>query len=127
MLDGRETKENLRARFPADMKPYTNDYDYEDDSDLEDDEEGVLDGFKLEDVAPVVAGKAGNSSDVVNAGNPDAKSTDESSDPDVISVSDMDSLFSESSDIKGAGSEPGGSSSAHVGRVIVIRDVAFVT
>jgi len=106
------------------MKPYTNDYDYEDDSDLEDDEEGVLDGAEPEDDPSVVAGKPGNSSDVVG---PDAKSTDERSDPDVISVSDIDSLFSDSSDIKGAGSEPGSSSSAHVGRVIVIRDVAFVT
>jgi len=126
VLDRRETRENLRARFPADMKPYTNDYDYEDDSDLEDDDddEGVLDGAKPEDAPLVVAGKPGNSSDVVG---PDAKSTDEHSDPDVISVSDIDSLFSDSSDIKGASSEPGGSSSAHVGRVIVIRDVAFVT
>ena len=119
MLDGRETRENLRARFPADIKPYTNDYDYEDDSDLEDDdEEGILDGAEPEDASPVVAGKPGNNSDVVNVGNPDAKSTDERSDPDVIS---------EPSDTKGAGSEPGSSSSAHVGRVIVIRDVAFVT
>ena len=124
MLDGRETRENLRARFPADMKPCTNDYDYEDDSDLEDDEEGVLDGAEPEDAPLVVAGKTGNSPDV---GNPDAKSTDERSDPDVISVSDMDSLFSESSDIKGTSSEPGSPSSTHVGRVIVIRDVAFVT
>jgi len=106
------------------MKPYTNDYDYEDDSDLEDDDEGVLDGAEPEDAPPVVTGKPGNGSDVVN---PDAKNTDEHSDPDVISVSDIDSLFSESSDIKGAGGEPGGCSSAHVGRVIVIRDVAFVT
>jgi len=106
------------------MKPYTNDYDYEDDSDLEDDDEGVLDGAEPEDAPLVVAGKPGNSSDV---GNPDAKSTDERSDPDVISVSDIDSLFSESSDIKGTSSEPGSPSSTHVGRVIVIRDVAFVT
>jgi len=124
VFDGRETRENLRARFPVDLKPYTNDYDYEDDSDLEDDDEGVLDGAEPEDAPLVVAEKPGNSPDV---GNPDAKSTDERSDPDVISVSDIDSLFSESSDIKGAGSEPGSSSFAHVGRVIVIRDVAFVT
>ena len=38
-LDERETKENLRAEFPTDRKPYANDHDYEDDSDLEEDEE----------------------------------------------------------------------------------------
>ena len=38
-LDERETKENLRAGFPTDRKPYANDHDYEDDSDLEADEE----------------------------------------------------------------------------------------
>ena len=39
MLDGKETKETLRTGFPADGKPYTRYYDYEDDSDLEKDED----------------------------------------------------------------------------------------
>jgi len=37
--DERRTKENLRARFTTDRKPYTTRYDYEDDSDLEEGED----------------------------------------------------------------------------------------
>ena len=43
VLGERETKENLRARFPADRKAYTTRYDYGDDSDLgEDDDDGDI-------------------------------------------------------------------------------------
>ena len=42
---------------------------------------------------------------------------------DIVSVSDLDFLFSEPSE-KG---ESGTVSSAHVGKVVVIEDVAFVT
>jgi len=123
VLDGRGTKENLRADFPEDRKHYTDDYDYEDDSDLEDDEDGVLDDAEPEDAPQVAAGKPENSFDIVNAGNSDAKNNEPS---DIISVSDLDSLFYESSDTKGTGEAESGSS-AHVGKVIIIQDVAYVT
>ena len=43
VLDERKTKEKLRAEFPTDRNPYANDYDYEDNSDLEEDnEEDIL-------------------------------------------------------------------------------------
>ena len=123
MLDERETKENLRVRFPADRRPYTDGYDYENDSDLEgDDEDDALDD---ESGAPPQAAaakdKPSSSSDIVSIENPGAKS-DEAL--DMVSVSDMDSLFSESSDMKG---EAEITSPAHVGKVVVIEDVAFVT
>jgi hypothetical protein len=125
VLGAGETKENLRVRFPTDRKPYTNDYDYEDDSDLEeddesDDENDVLDNEPA-DAPHVAAEKPRNNSDGVTFETPDAKNSESS---DIISVSDLDSLFSEPSDTKG---EAGTSSSAHVGKVVVIEDVAFVT
>ena len=120
-LDERKTKEDLRARFPTDRKPYTNNYDYEDDSDLEeDDEDDIL--FDDPSGAPqVVTEKPRDSSVVANIEYTDAESNES---PDIVSVSDLDSLFSESSDTKG---EAGTASSAHVGKVIVIEDIAFVT
>jgi len=121
VLDGREVKENLRARFPADRRSYTDGYDYEDDSDLEeDDEEGALDD---EPATPpqVVMEKSRNSSEAVCIENSGGKS-DEAL--DVVSVSDLDSLFSESSNTKG---EAETASSAHVGKIVVIEDVAFIT
>ena len=121
MLDERGAKENLRARFPTDRKLYTSHYDYEDDSDLEEDDD---DEDNLDDepagTTQVVAEKPGNN-DVVVLERSDAK-TNESS--DIFSVSDLDSMFSESSNTK---DEPGTASSAHVGKVVVIEDVAFVT
>ena len=39
VLDETKTKENLRAEFPTDRNPYLNDHDYEDNSDLEEDDE----------------------------------------------------------------------------------------
>ena len=113
MLGRRETKENLRARFPTDRKPYRDNYDYEDDSDLEeDDEEDVL--YDVPAGAPqAVTEKPRDSFDV---------KSDESL--DIVSVSDLDSLFSYSSDPK---DEVGSTSPAHVGTVVVIEDVAFIT
>ena len=120
VLDEREIKENLRVRFPTDRKPYASDYDYEDDSDLEEeDEEGISDDEPTG--AQVVTEKPRNDPNVVSVEGSNAKS-DESS--DIISVSDLDSLFSEPFDEKG---EVGVASSAHVGKVVVTEDVAFVT
>ena len=146
MLDGRGTKEDLRARFPADRKAYTNDYDYEDDSDLEgDDEEDILDhdddDDDILDVGPTAAPFADDIDkptdaikvateelgdgfdDVVSVGSSDLKSNEPSS-SDITSVSDLDSLSSVSSDMK---DEVGTASSAHVGKVVVVEDVAFVS
>jgi hypothetical protein len=122
VLDERETKENLRVPFPTDRKPYTGDYEYEDDSDLEEedeDEEGILDDEPV-DVPQVATEKLGNNTDVVSIEISDANSNESS---DVVSISDLDSLFFEPPDTKG---EPG-ITSTHVGKVIVIEDVAFVT
>jgi len=118
VLDERGTKENLRAGFPTDRKLYTNCYDYEDDSDLEDnDDNNIVD----EESPQVMTKKPRDNSDIAVLENSDAKINDSS---DIVSISDLDSLFSESSHTKG---EPETTSSAHVGRVIVIEDVAFVT
>jgi len=123
VLDERGTKENLRTRFPTDRKPYTTRYDYEDDSDLEEDDDEDDDILDDEPAgAPqVVTKKPRDSSDIVVLENSDAKSNESS---DIISVSDLDSLLSESSDAK---AETETTSSAHVGKVVVIEDVAFVT
>ena len=124
MLNERRTKENLRARFPTDRKPYTTRYDYEDDSDLEvdaDDDDDDTPDDEPASAPQVVTKKPRDSSHIVVLENSDAKSNEP---PDIISVSDLDSLFSESSDAKG---ETESTSSAHVGKVVVIEDVAFVT
>ena len=123
MLDERRTKENLRARFPTDRGPYTTRYDYEDDSDLEeddDDKDDILDDESA-GIPQAVTEKPRNSSDIVVLENSDVKGNEAS---DTISISDLDSLFSGSSDTKG---ETETTSSAHVGKVVVIEDVAFVT
>ena len=123
MLEERKTEENLRTWFPSNWKPYANDYDYEDDSDLEefDDEDEDGSDDELAVVPRVEAEKAGNGSDLVPVENLDPK-TNES--VDITSVSDLDSLFSESSD---AMYETELASSAHVGKIVVIEDTAFVT
>ena len=122
VLDERRTKENLRVRFPTDRRPYTTRYDYEDDSDLEeddDDKDDILD--ESAGVPQAVTEKPRNSSDIVVLENSDVKGNES---PDIISVSDLDSLFSGSPNTKG---ETETTSSAHVGKVVVIEDVAFVT
>jgi hypothetical protein len=123
VLDERGVKENLRARFPTDRRPYTTCYDYEDDSDLEDDD----DDDDIPDDEPAsapqvvtVMGKP-RDKDVVILEKSDARDNEHS---DVLSISDLDSMFSESSDTKG---ETEIASSAYVGTVVVIEDVAFVT
>jgi hypothetical protein len=123
VLDARETEENLRTGFPADRKPYTNDYDYADDSDLEEDDESDDEDDTLDDepVPPVAAEKPKNNSDIVTVETPEARSNESL---DIVSVSDLDSLFSEPPDTTG---EAGTTSSAHVGKVAVVEDVAFVT
>ena len=121
MLGERETKENLRARFPTDRKPYTNRYDYGDDSDLEDDDDEDIPDDEPAADPRVVTEKPRNNSDIVVLKNSDAKSNDS---PDIVSISDLDSLFSESSDTK---DETETASSIHVGKVVIIEDVAFVT
>ena len=121
MLSERGTKENLRARFPTDRKPHTSNYDYGDDSDLEDDDDEDIPDDEPAADPRVVTEKPRSNSDIVVLANSDAKSNESS---DVVSISDLDSLFSESPDTKGE-TEP--ASSAHVGKVVVIEDVAFVT
>jgi len=122
VLGERETKENLRAKFPADRKPYASDYDYEDDSDLEeDDEEDILDDEPV-GAPQITTEEPGNTDDdIVAVGNSDANTSESS---DIISVSDLDSLFSGSLD---AGGEAGTTPSANIGKVVIIEDVAFVT
>ena len=120
VLDEREIKGDLRARFPIDRKPYTEDYGYEDDSDLEEDDEEDIFEDELADNPQVVAEKPGDNSSVANIKNSDVKGNESL---DMVSISDLDSLFSEPSE-KG---EAGTASSAHVGKVVVIEDVAFIT
>ena len=109
MLDERETKESLRAEFPTDRKPYANDRGYEDDSDLEEDEEEDILYDELAGAPQVATEEPGDNSDAADIENSNAKSNESS---DIVSVSDLDSLFSEPSE-KG---ESETASSAHVGR-----------
>lgn len=125
MLDQKETKENLRAGFAVDRKPYTDDYDYDADSDLEEDED--WDSSDAEDSRVVLEKGKSNQSDsgtLVDSQNSDAKD-DESS--DIISVSDMDSLLSDSVDTKAKAEVAATPTPTHIGTVAVIDDVAFVT
>ena len=119
MLDERGSKENLRSRFPADRKPYSTRYDYEDDSDFEEDDDDDIMDDEPASAPQAVTKKPRNSSNIVVLENSDAKSNESS---DIISVSDMDSLFSESFNTKGETE-----TASHVGKVVVIEDVAFVT
>ena len=123
VLDKGGAKENLRARFLTDRRSYTSHYDYEDDSDLEDDddddEEDIPEGEHAS--VPQVATDKPRNHNVIILGKSDAKGNESS---DMVSVSDMESLFSESPDMK---DETETVSSAHIGKVVVIEDVAFVT
>ena len=121
MLAERAAKENLRARFPANRKPYTSHYEYEDDSDLEEDyDDDDISDDEPASVPQVVTEKP-RDNDTVVLEKSDAKSSEPS---DILSVSDLDSVFSELSDAKG---ETESTSSAHVGKIVVIEDVTFVT
>jgi len=122
VLGERGTGENLRSGFPTDIKPYTNGYDYEDDSDLEEgDEEDILDDEPA-GAPQVTTEQPGNiEDDIIAIENSDAKTNEPS---EIISVSDLDSLFSGSPD---AGGEARTAPSAHTGQIVIIEDVAFVT
>ena len=112
----------MRARFPTGRKPYTTRYNYEDDSDLEeDDDDDIVDDEPASPPQVVTKKSRDSDSDIIVLESSDAKSNEPS---DILSVSDLKSLFSESSDTKG-GTET--TSSAHIGKVAVIEDVAFVT
>lgn len=123
MLDQKEIKENLRGQFPADKRYYTCDYDYDADSDLEEDE--GWDSPNAGDVQVLSSKGKGNKSDsgtLVEIESSDMKSNESS---DIISVSDVDSMFSAYSR---TGTEATiASNPAHIGTVVVVEDVAFVT
>ena len=124
VLEERKSRENLRTRFPENRKPYTSNYGYEDDSDLEGGDDDDDDDDDVSDDEPAVPPQAAtekpatSSLELVTIEKQDAKSKESS---DIISVSDVDSLFSEPPDTKDE------SNTAHVGKVVVIEDVAFVT
>ena len=125
MLDGKETKESLRAGFPADRKPYTRDYDYEDDSDLEEDED--WDSSDVEDFQVAPEKEENNHSDYGTAfsgQNPGAKGNES---PDIIFVPDADPLSLDSVDTKAQAGIAVAPTPTHVGTVVVIDDAAFVT
>ena len=122
MLDEKGVKGDLRATFPADRRPYENDYEYEDDSDLEEDDEEDTSYNEPTSPPQVATEKPGDNTDVASIENSDAKSNESL---DIVSVSDLDSLFSEPFDVNEG--EVGTASSAHVGKVVVIEDIAFVT
>jgi hypothetical protein len=123
VLDERGVKENLRARFPTDRRPYTTRYDYEDDSDLEEDydDDDISDDEPASAPQVVTVTEKPRDKDVVVLEKSDARDNEHS---DVLSISDLDSMFSESSNTK---NETETASSSHVGKVVVIEDVAFVT
>ena len=123
VLDQKETKENLRARFPTDRKPYTDDYDYDADSDLEEDED--CDFCEFEE--PKVAQEKGESGETgPGAGDVRDLNGEGNACSDVVSVSDIESLFSDSSETT-AEAKVVSPTSTHIGTVVVIEDVAFVT
>ena len=98
VLDKRRTKENLRATsgFPIDRRRYTTCHN--DDSDLEEDD----DDDELAGVPQAVTEKP-RDNDAVVLDKSDAKSNQSS---DIVSVSDLDSLFYESSYAKGETDHP---------------------
>ena len=125
MLDQEGAKENLRVGFPVDRKPHTNDYDYDVDSDLEEDED--WDSSDTGDSKVVLDKAQDNQSDsvtLVGGKNSDAKDNESS---DIISVSDVDSLFSDPVDTKTKAEVAPAPTPTHIGTVVVIDNVAFVT
>ena len=125
VLNWGEGGENLRTQFPVDRKPSTCDYDCDADSDLEEDED--WDSSDIEDTRVVPFKYKGDKSDsatLIGSRNSDAKGNES---PDIISVSDMDSMFSDSADTKAGAEMTVTSNPTHVGTVVVIEDVAFVT
>jgi hypothetical protein len=118
-LDQNLTKENLRTIFPVDRKPYTGDYDYDADSDLEEDEDRDSPGVESKE-----NNDKSDSGILVGSQNSDTKSGEPS---DAISASDVKSLFSVSADTKAESEVAIAPAPTHVGTVVVIDDVAFVT
>ena len=125
MLDQKETK-NLRTGFPASRKPYTGDCDYDADSDLEEDEDcNFSDNEGITHPEPENSeGKSdkSDSSTLVHGQSPDSKGNKSS---DIISVSDVDSFLSDSVETKTE--DKSVTTTIHVGNIIVVEDVAFVT
>jgi len=125
VLKQKETNENLRTQFPTDRKPYSDDYDYDADSDLDEDED--WDSSDVEDfqVAPSKdKSDKSDSSTLVGSQSSDVKGNRAS---DIISVSDMDSLLSDSVDTKIEAEVAVAQNPTHIGTVAAIEDVAFVT
>ena len=118
VLDEGGAKDSLEGQVP---NRYTNHYDHEEDSDLEEEDDDILDDEPAGRATQVATEKPRNNSDVVVIENSDVKSNEPS---DIVFISDLDSLFPEPPDVKG---ETGTATSAHVGKVVVIEDVAFVT
>ena len=112
----------MRARFPTGRKPHTTRYNYEDDSDLEeDDDDDIVDDEPAS--PPQVVTKKPRDSDSEN--NDSRSETERMSGGSFLFASELSrTMISESSDTKG-GTET--TSSAHIGKVAVIEDVAFVT
>ena len=83
VLDKCKKKEDLRIRFPENRKTYISSYDYEDDSDLEEDDDEP-------EISPQVTMDKSviGSSGLFAIEKSDAKNSDSS---EVISVSDLDS------------------------------------
>ena len=125
VLDRQETKGNLRSGFPVDRKPYTAGYDYDADSDLEEDEDWYSSNVEDSQVAPAEGDRdKSDSGTLVGRENPDTKGNEPS---DVVSISDVDSLFLDSIDTKTEAEVPVTPTPTHTGTVVVIDDVALVT
>ena len=123
-LGQRERNLNLRTHFPTGRKPYTTDYDYDADSDLEEEED--CDFSNDEETTRAVSekprGKSCKSNSSILSGN---QSSDAKGNGYSDITSDSDSLFSGSTkaEVRGATT----ATPAHVGAVLIIDDVAFVT
>ena len=65
----------MRARFPADRKPYTGHYDYEEDSDLEEVDEDEISEDEPTDSPQIATEKPRNNSDIIVIESSDVKSS----------------------------------------------------
>ena len=108
-----------------DREHYTCNYDYDADSDLEEDEDcGFLD-FEDCEVIPE-KGKGDKSDpdtdDIQNSGGKNVSL-------DIISISDVDSMFSDPPEtvVETKAAATPSPAPTHIGTVVVIEDVAFVT
>jgi hypothetical protein len=125
VLDQKEANENLRTEFPVHRKPYSSDYDYDVDSDLEGGE-----GLDSSDNDDPQAAPGKEESDKFDSGTlvGSQRSGAKNEEPlDIISVSDVDSLVSGSSDTKVEDEVAVNPAPTHIGTVVIIDDVAFVT